>query len=208
MSGPSAILHFSNLEPAAGFGLDAKFAETLTKLLLVMRDKGHEFRVSQGLRTPQKQAEYYCKWNKHKPADVDAAAVKLKQAGAPWLASVLLAYRDIPRSAKWLTNALPGAGWHQWGLAADCYCYVNGTMVEDGNDPRYKTYADEAVNLGLTAGFYFSNQDSGHVQSPTAAGASSIYSWSYIDQIMKARFDDKDTVAPKGKPKVVPAFIS
>jgi hypothetical protein len=33
--------------------------------------------------------------------------------GAPWLASVLKSYRNIPRQSQWLTNALPGAGWHQ-----------------------------------------------------------------------------------------------
>jgi hypothetical protein len=71
--------------------------------------------------------------------------------GAPWLASVLKSYRKIPRRSQWLTNALPG-GLASMGLAADCYCYRNGKMVEDGSDPVYKFYAEEATKLGLTAG--------------------------------------------------------
>jgi hypothetical protein len=178
-----------------GFGLDQGFATTLSALLAACRVAGFEFRISQGLRTPQKQAEYYCRWARRTPAMVDAAVESLRDAGAVWLASVLRAYRDIPRQPNWLTNALPGAGWHQWGLAADCYCYRNGKIVEDGDDPCYKFYADEAVRLGLTAGYYFARQDSGHVQATAAAGATSVYTWPYIDAVMKERFADKHVVA-------------
>src|SRR6188508_3221325 len=62
-----------------------------------------DFRISQGLRTPQKQAEYYCKWVRRSPADIDAAARKMERDGAPWLASVLKSYRNIPRQQNWLT---------------------------------------------------------------------------------------------------------
>ena len=53
----------------AGFGLDPQFAETLSELLSRCRAAGLDFRISQGLRTPQKQAEYYCKWVRRSPAD-------------------------------------------------------------------------------------------------------------------------------------------
>jgi peptidoglycan LD-endopeptidase CwlK len=139
----------------AGFGLDPQFAETLSELLSRCRAAGLDFRISQGLRTPQKQAEYYCKWVRRSPADIDAAARKMERDGAPWLASVLKSYRNIPRQQNWLTSQLPGSGWHQWGLAADCYCYRNGHMVENGSDPAYRFYAEQAVRLGLTAGYYF-----------------------------------------------------
>jgi len=179
----------------AGFGLDPQFAETLSELLSRCRAAGLDFRISQGLRTPQKQAEYYCKWVRRSPADIDAAARKMERDGAPWLASVLKSYRNIPRQQNWLTSQLPGSGWHQWGLAADCYCYRNGHMVENGSDPAYRFYAEQAVRLGLTAGYYFTHQDSGHVQGPSAAGATDVYTWSYIDSVMKERFSDKVRVA-------------
>jgi len=179
----------------AGFGLDPQFAETLSELLSRCRAAGLDFRISQGLRTPQKQAEYYCKWVRRSPADIDAAARKMERDGAPWLASVLKSYRNIPRQQNWLTSQLPGSGWHQWGLAADCYCYRNGHMVENGSDPAYRFYAEQAVRLGLTAGYYFTHQDSGHVQGPSAPGATDVYTWSYIDRVMKERFSDKVSVA-------------
>jgi len=81
----------------AGFGLDPQFAETLSELLSRCRAAGLDFRISQGFRTPQKQAEYYCKWVRRSPADIDAAARKMERDGAPWLASVLKSYRNIPR---------------------------------------------------------------------------------------------------------------
>jgi hypothetical protein len=179
----------------AGFGLDPEFAQTLSELLAKCRAAGLDFRLSQGLRTPQKQAEYYCKWAQRSPADIDTAARKMERDGAPWLASVLRSYRNIPRQTQWLTSALPGAGWHQWGLAADCYCYRNGHLVENGSDPVYKFYAEQAVRLGLTAGYYFTHQDAGHVQGPSAGGATDVYTWSYIDGVMKERFADKERVA-------------
>lgn len=174
-----------------GFGLDPAFASKLTQLLTWCQAHGLDFRISQGLRPPQTQAKYYCQWDQRPPSAIDKAAKKMKDSGAPWLASVLLSYRDIPRIPRWQTNALPGAGWHQWGEAADCYCYRNGKMVESGDDPIYKKYADAAQDLGLTAGLYFSTPDAGHVQLRSAAGATNVYTWAQIDKTMKERFSEK-----------------
>ncbi len=178
-----------------GFGLEPGFAAKLQQLLQKCHEAGVEFRVSQGLRTPQTQALYYCQWAQRKPADIDAAATELRAAGAPWLSDMVVALRDTPRKPDWQTNALPGAGWHQWGEAVDCYCYRNNKIVNNGADPAYKTYADLAKGLGLTAGYYFTtHQDSGHVQLRAAGGATDVYSWAYIDGAMKARFSEKPTL--------------
>jgi hypothetical protein len=104
----------------SGFGLDAKFAAKLADLLDACRKQGLDFRISQGLRTPQVQAKYYCQWQQRPQQAIDAAAVQMKTNGAPWLSLVLLEYRDVPRIPQWQTSALPGADWHQWGEAADC----------------------------------------------------------------------------------------
>jgi hypothetical protein len=175
----------------AGFGLEAEFAGKLTQLLARCRSLGLDFRISQGLRTPQTQALYYCSWDQRTPADIDKAAAKMVNKGAPWLASLLTDLRDVPRKKQWQTSQLPGSGWHQWGEAADCYCFRNGKLVSSGADPCYATYAEEAERLGLTAGYYFSQQDSGHVQARSMAGATDVYTWPYIDTVMKARFGDK-----------------
>jgi hypothetical protein len=178
----------------SGFGLDPSFAVTLAEVLEDCRMAGYEFRVSQGLRTPQVQADYYCKWEKRTPQDIDAAAKKLEAKGAPWVAGLLRERRKIKRQKAWLTSAMPGAGWHQWGLAADCYCFRNGKMVGDGGDPCYAFYAKAAEKRGLRAGLYFSNPDAGHVQQPSEDNASSVYTWSKIDAVMKERFGGKQAL--------------
>jgi hypothetical protein len=193
----------SSLGPK-GAGLDPAFAEKLAALLKTCRDEGYVFRIGEGLRTPQTQAKYYCRWDRHPPEMIDRRAAELEAWGAPWLASVMRQYRDIARSSAWLTNQLPGSGWHQWGLAADCYCFRDGSMVEDGNDRAYKFYADQAVRLGLRAGYYFRRQDSGHVQDPSADGASVVFQWPHIDAVMKERFEEKHAVALRDAPAVVP----
>jgi peptidoglycan LD-endopeptidase CwlK len=174
-----------------GFGLEPEFAAKLTTLLERCRQRGYMFRISQGLRTPQRQALYYCQWAQRSPADIDAKVALLKSKGAPWTAALMKGLRNTPRKPNWQTSALPGAGWHQWGEAADCYCYRNGTMVESGSDPCYKAYADLAQEIGLTAGLYFSKPDAGHVQLRSEAGASNVYAWSHIDAVMQERFGNK-----------------
>ena len=177
--------------PIDGFGLDPTFGKKLLKLLDACKAEGLDFRISQGLRSPQIQAKYYCQWDQRPPSVINAAAAKMKASGAPWLASVLLEFRDIDRIKNWQTSALPGGGWHQWGEAADCYCYRNGKMVGNGEDPCYRTYADAAIEIGLTPGLDFSRPDAGHVQLRSATDATSLYTWAQIDEIMKARFSEK-----------------
>jgi|SRR5579884_1688054 len=174
-----------------GFGLDPNFAKTLSELLDWCSEQDMDFRIAQGLRSPQVQAKYYCQWDQRSPASVQQAANKLRQQGAPWLGSLLEMFENEPRKPQWLTDALPGAGWHQWGLAADCYCYRDGKLVGSGDDPVYKRYADKAQELGLRAGYYFHKRDAGHVQGSVDDDATTSHTWAEIDAIMKQRFGDK-----------------
>ncbi|MDX0178607.1 hypothetical protein GOC37_29605 [Sinorhizobium meliloti] len=131
------------LEPTHGvFGLQPGFANKVATLIARCRAAGHDFRMGEGLRSPHRQARYYCQWNRRPPRYIDEVAAKMVSEGAPWLASVLRSYRDVPRIPRWQTSALPGVGWHQWGLAADCYCYRNGRIVGDGSDISYRRYAE------------------------------------------------------------------
>ena len=52
-----------------GFGLDPDFAAALSEVISDCRFAGYEFRVSQGLRTPQKQADYYCQVGQAQPGE-------------------------------------------------------------------------------------------------------------------------------------------
>ncbi|MGZ2487157.1 hypothetical protein ACVITL_005742 [Rhizobium pisi] len=179
----------------SGYGLEPEFADKVSQLLDACAKHGLTFKISQGVRSPQTQADYYCCWAQRTPEDIDKVAQKLKRAGAPWLASLLAERRTIPRRKDWLTSAMPGDGWHQWGRAADCYCYRDGKMVGDGSDACYKFYAETAKSLGLTPGLFFSHPDAGHVQLSCKASASTQYTWPYIEEVMKDRFGDKPQVA-------------
>jgi hypothetical protein len=44
------------------------------------------------------------------------------------------------------------------------------------------------------------------VQGPSAAGATNVYTWSYIDGVMKERFADKERVALSSGGAVAPAM--
>jgi hypothetical protein len=178
----------------SGFGLDVDFATKLAALILQCRSQGLMFRISQGLRPPATQALYYCQWQERTPGDIDGRVTFLQEQGANWTAELVASYRDTARRPNWQTNALPGAGWHQWGEAADCYCYRDGVMVGNGSDPCYETYARIAESLGLTAGLRFSRPDPGHVQLRAAGGATDLYSWSFIDSVMKDRFGGKPSL--------------
>lgn len=157
----NALTHNGSIvDGVAGFGLDPKFSASVAQLLATCRAAGFEFRVTSGLRTPQVQAEYYCRWSGHSRTQIDAKIKFLTDNNAPWLASILQRYRDIPQTKAKLTGQLPGSGWHQWGLAADAYCFRDGHMVEDGSDPCYEFYAQQATRLGLTAGYYLKFKDS------------------------------------------------
>ena len=125
----------------------------------------------QGLRTIQDQARL---WRQGRSSDmVEAQIQRLKDNGAPYLASVLDGVGPQP-VGKIVTNAIPGYSWHNWGYAVDCYVSKNGQPIFKMSDPLmksvgvqgYKTYAEEATLIGLRAGYYFSGdlQDRPHVQ--------------------------------------------
>jgi hypothetical protein len=196
-AGTSQPAHSSDITAAGldGFGLTPEFAAKLAELILVCRENGHNFKISQGLRPPETQATYYCQWAKRSPAMIDAQVTMLRNHGARWLAALLASKRDITRIPKWQTNALPGAGWHQWGEAADCYCHRGGKLVGNGDDPSYVFYATQARRVGLTAGYYFKDRDAGHVQLRSAGGATDMFNWAEIDATMKERFGQKPFVA-------------
>jgi hypothetical protein len=169
------------------------FAAKLSTLIGMMADRGYEFRLAQGVRTPDTQARYYCSWAGHPPEHIDSVVADLRSKGADYIAGLMEGHRDEPRHSAWLTNALPGEGWHQWGLAADCYYYRDGKLVSDGKHPVYKEWADAARSIGLTAGFYFSTPDAGHVQLPAQGGATDLYTWQQIDAHMAEMFGNPKT---------------
>ncbi len=136
------------------------------------------------LRTPCVQGKL---WRQDKSkAVIGAEVARLVAADCAFLANCIM---DAgPQTGPWATNAIPGLSWHQWGLAVDSYVEVNG--IPDWKHPTaYKTRADIAVSLGLTAGYYFSakKQDPGHIQMYPQE-VLSLYTLKEVDDNMKERF--------------------
>ena len=134
--------------------LDPLFSKKLVSLTQLMADKGYDINPYYGLRTLDAQAKL---WRQSRSTNiVNDKILELRGQKCDFLADILKNVGPQP-SGPWATNALPGQSYHMFGLAADC-------LIKPGTDVDYKVYADTAVSLGLTAGYYFKSVDMGHVQ--------------------------------------------
>lgn len=149
--------------------LDPKFSSLAQQLVQDMTDKGYGMIPYYGLRTLEAQAKLY---RQSRSTALIATAIKmLKDNECDYLANIMESVGPQPRG-PWSTNALPGESYHNWGLAMDC-------LIADDRSDDYKIYANHALELGLTAGYYFRSVDMGHVQ----LGSSSLPHGYNIKQI-------------------------
>lgn len=100
-----------------------------------------------------------------------------EETGRTWAASdgrrTMTQQRDIfaqgrTKPGKVVSNAKPGQSAHNFGLAVDLWPLDgNGDFDWGANDKLFKVLADIAVDMGLTAGYYFhSIHDAPHVEDP------------------------------------------
>jgi len=169
-----------------------EFREKVEQLLLNCKKLDLDFRPSEGLRSPFVQARY---WRRSNVAEkVNAEIASLKSAGANYLAFCLESVGPQPTGA-WLTNAIPGYSWHQWGEAVDCLWYVDDSIVPRADavihgQKGYEVYATEARKLGLDSGYFWKTvKDPDHVQLRAAGSPASLYSLLEIDKEMQKRFE-------------------
>lgn len=168
------------------------FGKACRELIKNCQARGIEMRPNEALRSPWTQAKY---WRQSRSIqEIGAMIAKLKAAGAPFIAQII---DNIgPQHGDPVTNALPGSSWHQWGEALDCFWVVDGkaewsTTKKVNGLNGYRTYAEEAAKLGLTAGgLWTSIKDWPHVQKRAAANPLSGggLTWPKIDAEMRARF--------------------
>lgn len=170
--------------------LDANFALACKKLLKNCEDRGVVMRPNEGLRDPWQQARY---WRQSRSIEeIEQAVADLRNKGAPYLADILVSVG--PQHGDLVTKALPGASWHQWGLALDCFWLVSGKAEWSADRTvnginGYGLYADEAEQLGLVAGGHWpSFKDWPHVQAAGHASPLGDYSWAEIDARMKTLY--------------------
>jgi hypothetical protein len=162
-----------------------EFRDRVVDLLARCANEGLRLHPFSGLRSVTEQSELYRKGRSI--GVIEESARKLRDWGASYLADSLISVGP-QEGARKVTQALPGASWHQWGEALDC-CIIgkDGKLVWDGDDPRYVTYGRIAIECGLEAGVFWKFKDAVHVQlqkQPVKA----LYQWPDIDRLMKQKF--------------------
>lgn len=167
--------------------LTESFAQKVERLLMACEARGVVMKPYFTVRGPATQAKLWCQ--SRSAAEIGRAAEEMRRGGAVWLPS-LLKPEFGSRGAR-VTNALPGASWHQWGEAVDCYVVgPKGEAVWSSENAGYRIYAEEALRLGLEAGFAWKRlRDAVHVQE-RAAGSPLLsgMSWAEVDAEMVLRF--------------------
>ena len=161
---------------------------------MTCRTVGIETRPSCTIRAPQDQAR---RWRQSRPfSEIERRVNALRQSGADFLADVILSVG--PQNGRHVTNAIPGLSWHQWREAFDCFWLVDADaewstrrkiVIGDGREINgYKLYGEEARNLELTSGGFWSRlKDWPHVQKRPRR-VLNYYSLADVEEEMKRRF--------------------
>lgn len=144
--------NFSDLNP--------EFAKKAEDLLDALQNRGYTFQPTSGLRTLESQAKL---WRQSRTKDVIYAEMeRLRSLDCNYLADVIA--NVGPQYGAHVTNAIPGLSTHNWGEAMDV---ISVPRTKD-DTIYYKKLADQAVKMGLCAGYYFKSfPDQGHIQLQT-----------------------------------------
>ena len=164
--------------------------QQVDQLLRTCEQRGVVMRPYNTLRTPRRQAEL---WRQSRPTEaIQRSIAKLRDDGAPFIAQTV---EDVgPQLGKHVTNAKPGASWHQWGEGMDCFWLVDGdaewsALKKINGINGYHVYADVAEDLGLNAGGHWNSfKDWPHVQLRAEGSPLRTMSWADIDREMQRRF--------------------
>jgi hypothetical protein len=167
-----------------------EFKAKVEQLLANCANAGYPMRPTFAIRTPVEQGAF---WRQSRSGDVVAKQIQtLRDQGAGFLADCIVAAG--PSSGPFITNALPGLSWHQWGEALDCVWILDGKenwsteLLVDGKN-GYAVYAQEAKNIGLSpGGLWKSFKDWPHVQLRAAANPLKVLTLQQVNDTMKERF--------------------
>lgn len=90
----------------------------------------------------------------------------LNKQGFDFLADIII--KVGPQYGPHVTNAYPGASWHNYGEAFDCVPTVHGKAIWNSRDPRWLIYGDAVKDAGLVwAGNWKSFKEYPHAQLST-----------------------------------------
>jgi peptidoglycan L-alanyl-D-glutamate endopeptidase CwlK len=176
--------------PADLSKLVVEFRGTIENLISKCADRGIEMRPYAAVRSPLDQGRL---WRQSRTLEEIAERIDdFRTQGADFLAFCLETVG--PQHGDPVTNAPPGFSWHQWGEALDSFWVVGGkaewsTVKKVNGLNGYHVYADEAEELGLTAGGHWTSfKDWPHVQMRDASSPAKILSLQDINAEMRNRF--------------------
>lgn len=161
-----------------------EFRDGIDRLITLCSNSGLVVRLSSGLRTPLEQAAL---WRKGRAIEVIQQKICwLRDKDCDYLANCLLAVG--PQDGEWVTNALPGDSWHNWGEAADFLCFdIKGSPINSGDDPVYEDFQRLIPLAGLNNYGPNWKKDAGHVQLRRNA-PHQLYSLQDIDKVLEERY--------------------
>ena len=135
-------------------GLSPDFSGGVIEVLVRSAEKGARMVPYFGIRDARTQA---CFWRQSRTTpEIQRRCAALDRHGAPLIAELIRLVG--PQSGRWVTNAIPGESFHQYGLAVDCFLLnENGEAIWDGQAKGYEVYAKAAEKAGLTAGIHFND---------------------------------------------------
>lgn len=166
------------------------FKAKVEQLLTNCADAGYPMQPTFAIRTPLEQAKL---WRQSRTTDVvNQKIAELRSQDADFLADCIV--NAGPQNGAHVTNAIPGASWHQFGEAVDCVWILNGKfnwstdLLFNGKN-GYAVYTQQAKALGLNAGgLWKSFKDWPHVQLRGANSPLNSLTLKQINDTMKTRF--------------------
>lgn len=171
--------------------LEATFKKKVILLSRACNNAGVTMELTEGVRNPFIQGIYWKQSRSER--EIRDKITDLRSCKAYFLALCIEA--SPLRKGPFLTNAIPGISWHQWGEAADFVWIVDGKRCWDINirvngQNGYEIYANIAKELGLDSGFFWEGfKDACHIQLRSVASPLKIYDLSTIDYEMQIRFE-------------------
>jgi peptidoglycan LD-endopeptidase CwlK len=172
-------------------GLVIEFRDKALEILDNCDKLGYTMYPFEGLRTPQKQADYWCKGRSLEEINKEIASLAIQKA---FFLANLLKEAERNENAEIITSAIPGLSWHQWGEALDCF-WLKDEQPEWDIDVKvngysgYEIYALEAQKLGIESGYYWQPfKDAVHIQLTSFSSPLQQFSLEEIDKKMQIMF--------------------
>ena len=128
--------------------LQPEFRKKIEQLIIICSERNVKIIPYMTIRNVWAQAVL---WRQSRSkVEIEKKIADLKINGNNFLAYVI---RNVgPHTGPRVTDAIPGASWHQYGLAVDCYVEEGNKAIFDKNHNGYKIYREEGLKLGLFIG--------------------------------------------------------